>query len=98
MPDLLIRRLDKFVMSLLEEAEGGCSQPSESVTKDASEDIPGSEAESLVTFDQRTALLKACTAYLNVRAGKAAGEEEPEDPEIVGIVERLRPNYRKARR
>lgn len=91
MTEALYIRLDKFVTSLLDAAESGCDNPAANDTS-ATEERPGPRPVSL---SERVQVLKACTAYLELRdkrggAGKPKDEEPGEPPEIDGFVTRLR--------
>lgn len=89
----LLSRLDRFVIALLDEAERqDCSETAEGDTSKTSEEGPGKPRPS-ASLTERIAVLKICTAYLSVRAGKALpAEPEPEEPpEIDRFVTQLRP-------
>jgi hypothetical protein len=95
MADDLLKRLDKYVIALLDEAERpDCDDAAKGDTQETSEDGPGSRPR--VAFVDRVAALKAATQYLQVRAGKkVADEPEPEPPEIDRFVARLVPKSRR---
>lgn len=79
MADDLLKRLDRYVISLLDEAERpDCDDDAKGDTQDASEEGPGSRPR--VAFADRVNALRAATAYLQVRAGKTI-PDEPEKPE-----------------
>lgn len=89
MSDDLITRLDRFVISLLDEAERqDCGNTSESDTSEPSEEGPGT-LRPVPSLLDRIATLKVATAYLNIRSGKAAPPEPEEPPEIDGFVTRI---------
>lgn len=97
MTDPLLSRLDKYVIGLLDEAERpDCDAASKDDTQETSEEGPGSFRRA--SLKERVDLLRAATAYMNLRAGKAAEIEPEEPPEIDGFVTRLRPNNGRARR
>lgn len=97
MTDPLLSRLDKYVIGLLDEAERpDCDAGANGDTQEASEEGPGSFRRA--SLKERVDLLRAATAYMNLRAGKAAEPEPEEPPEIDGFVTRLRPNNGRARR
>jgi hypothetical protein len=101
MSDSVIQRLDKFVIDLLDSAEGRCDTPAGNVTSAASEDSPGS-SPAAVSITERVAVLKAAVGYLSVRnklttEGDGGGEETEEPPEIVRFEQRLK-SHRARRR
>jgi hypothetical protein len=100
MNDSVIQRLDKFVIDLLDNAEGRCDAPSGNDTSAASEDSPGS-SPAPVSITERVAVLKAAVGYLSVRnkltEGDGGGEETEEPPEIVRFEQRLK-SHRARRR
>jgi hypothetical protein len=88
MQDDLLTRLDLYVISLLNEAERpDCGDGAKGDTQDASEEGP-----ARVSLETRIALLKSCTQYMQMRAGKKV-EAEPEEPPVFdGFVARLKTN------
>ncbi|HXE51255.1 MAG TPA: hypothetical protein VN663_22950 [Ramlibacter sp.] len=99
MTDPLLARLDKYVISLLDEAERpDCGDAPKGDTQEPSEEGPGL-ARPAVSLETRIALLKSCTQYMQMRSGKKPPDDEPEEPaEIDGFVTRLRPKNRTGRR
>lgn len=89
MSEELFSRLDKYVQSLLADAEG------DGTTK--AEGGPGPQRASLA---DRVSVLKAVTSYIELRGKQAGGDkpnkgDEPETPEIVRFEQSLK---RRARR
>jgi hypothetical protein len=92
MADKLIERLDRFVTTLLDDAEVRCPPTPSDDTSEA-EDGSGSLPRT-ASLSERTAILKACTAYIAMRDKKGGtakpDDDEPEDePEIVRLERRL---------
>jgi hypothetical protein len=84
MADDLLARVDRFVVALLDEVEGGgCGKASADVTSKAENGSGSSLAD-------KVAVLKACTQYLQLREKLGGGAEQPEDddePKEPGIVD-----------
>lgn len=95
--DVLIGRLDRFVMRMLDEAEGeGCDKAPSGDTSEPSEGGPG-PASATATLSERVAVLKACVSYLSLRERQGGGDRPDGDegktadrePEIVEFERRL---------
>lgn len=91
MPDDLLARVDRFVVALLDEVEGGgCGKAPADVTSKAENGSGSSLAD-------KVAVLKVCTQYLQLRekCGGAAqpdkeDDDEPKEPGIVDFERRIK--------
>lgn len=96
----LIERMDRFVTGMMDEAEGCGATPSNDTSE--SEDTPA--PPTVAALSERVALLKACTAYLELRdrltRDKSSGTKPKAEgePEIVRFREALAAKERGRRR
>ena len=75
----LFTRLDRYWMSLLDEAERCGATPSGDTSETASEEVSGQPTRQSISLADRVALGRAVTAWVQVRAKR--DEEDAEDPE-----------------